>query len=120
MKSNVIRCSCPFNKVMRHTPEECRQILELLLGISIERIEMTGEETIDVEPDAKAVRLDVYAKEAGGTEPRAFDIEVQVADTKELFERARYYQDGREAGIAIGEKRGERNRALEAAHAAGS
>ena len=81
-----------FYKVMRHNPEECRQILELLLGISIERIEMTGEETIDVEPDAKAVRLDVYAKEAGDTEPRAFDIEVQVADTKELPERARYYQ----------------------------
>ncbi len=63
-------------------------MLELLLGIEIERLELAAEEAIDIDHDSKGVRLDVYAKDSS----RVFDIEVQVADTKELAERARYYQ----------------------------
>ncbi len=77
-----------FYKVMRHHPDACKVMLELLLGIEIERLELAAEEAIDIDHDAKGVRLDVYAKDSS----RVFDIEVQVADTKELAERARYYQ----------------------------
>ncbi len=77
-----------FYKVMRHHPDACKCMLELLLGIEIERLELAAEEAIDIDHDSKGVRLDVYAKDSS----RVFDIEVQVADTKELAERARYYQ----------------------------
>ncbi len=44
-----------------------------------------------IKPDveAKSVRLDVYVKDGKGT---VYDIEMQVADTKELPKRTRYYQ----------------------------
>ena len=77
-----------FYKVMRHHPEACQKLLEMLLGITIESIQMNTEEEIMVDYDSKGVRLDIFVKE----EKRMFDIELQVADTKELPERARYYQ----------------------------
>ena len=77
-----------FYKVMRHHPDACKGMLELLLGIQIEKLEMAAEDSIDIDHDAKAVRLDVYAKDS----QRVFDIEIQIANTKELPERARFYQ----------------------------
>lgn len=77
-----------FYKVMRAHPEACQKLLEMLLNIKIERMEMCTEETIAVDPYAKSVRLDVFVKDIG----RIFDVELQVANTKELPERARYYQ----------------------------
>ena len=77
-----------FYKVMRHHPGICRRLLELLLDMDIEHVEMAQEETIALDPGSRSVRLDVYARSGD----RAFDIEVQVADTGELPERARYYQ----------------------------
>ena len=60
----------------------------MLLGIKIESIEMKQEETIALDYDSKGIRLDVFVKDAD----RMFDVELQVANTKELPERARYYQ----------------------------
>ena len=77
-----------FYKVMRHHPDVCKQLLEILLEIEIDHIEMNQEETVEVDFGSKAVRLDVYAKNA----IQAFNVELQAADTKELPERARYYQ----------------------------
>ena len=48
-----------FYKIMRHNPDVCKELLEILLEMEIDHIEMRGEET---------------------------------ADSKELPERARYYQ----------------------------
>ena len=77
-----------FYKVMRYHPEACKTLLEMLLDITIESMEMNNEEEIMVDPDSKSIRLDVFVKE----KKRIFDIELQVANTKELPERARYYQ----------------------------
>lgn len=76
-----------FYKVMRHHPDACQHLLEMLLNIKIEKMTIANEEVIDVDHDAKSIRLDVYVKESG----RIYDIEIQVADTKELPERARFY-----------------------------
>ena len=46
---------------------------------------MNNEETIDLDHDKKGIRLDVFVKEG----KRMHDIEVQVANTKELPKRAR-------------------------------
>lgn len=49
---------------------------------------MNCQEQIDIDWKSKGIRLDVYVK---GTD-KVFDIEMQATDTKELPERARYYQ----------------------------
>ncbi len=78
-----------FYKIMTSNPEECRQLIEILLEKPIERIEfLTGEHTIDIDWDAKGIRLDVYVK---GTD-EVYDLEMQASDTGDLPKRARYYQ----------------------------
>ena len=77
-----------FYKVMRHHPDACQHLIEILLGIKIEKMEMIGEETMMVDFGAKAIRLDVFVKDS----KRMYDVELQIADTKELPERSRYYQ----------------------------
>ncbi len=77
-----------FYKVMRHHPKECQHLIEMLLGIKIERMEMSNEETIELDHDSHGIRLDVYVKDTG----QIFDVEVQTTDTKDLPERSRYYQ----------------------------
>ncbi|MBO4403868.1 MAG: Rpn family recombination-promoting nuclease/putative transposase [Treponema sp.] len=76
-----------FYKVMRHHPDACRHLLEMLLNVRISRMEMHNEETIDLDHDKKGIRLDIFVKE----ENRMYDIELQVVDTKELPKRSRYY-----------------------------
>ena len=66
-----------FYKVMRHHPEACKKLLEMLLDIKIETMQMNNEEEIMVDHDSKSIRLDVFVKE----EKRIFDIELQVANT---------------------------------------
>ena len=56
---------------------------------------IANEEVIDVDHDAKSIRLDVYVKEA----KRVYDIEIQIVDTKELPERARFYSSAMDLDI---------------------
>ena len=77
-----------FYKVMRNNEDVCKELIEILLNMEIDHITMHNEETIDIDWNAKGIRLDVYAKNA----TQAFDLEIQSIDTKELPERSRYYQ----------------------------
>ncbi|MEE3411186.1 MAG: Rpn family recombination-promoting nuclease/putative transposase [Treponema sp.] len=79
-----------FYKVMRNNPDVCKELLEILLEFKIERIEMSQEEVIDIDFASKGIRMDVYARDADGL--KAYNIEMQTADTEELPERSRYYQ----------------------------
>ena len=76
-----------FYKVMRHHPDACKHLLEMLLNIKIKRMKMSNEEIIEIDHDSKSIRLDVYVQET----KRMYDIELQVINTHELPERARYY-----------------------------
>ena len=76
-----------FYKVMRHHPDACKQLIEMLLKVKIRKMEMHNEEAIDLDHDKKGIRLDIFVKEAR----RMHDIELQVVNTKELPKRARYY-----------------------------
>lgn len=76
-----------FYKVMRHHPEACKKLLEMLLNIKIKKMTMAAEETIKIDLDAKSIRLDVFVK----TGKKMYDIELQVANTQELPERSRFY-----------------------------
>jgi predicted transposase/invertase (TIGR01784 family) len=78
-----------FSKVMED-PELCRELLEMILNISILRIEYPeSQKSLTFKPDSKSVRLDVYVK---GDENSAYDIEMQVKKTGHLPKRSRYYQ----------------------------
>ena len=77
-----------FYKVMRHNPDVCKELLEILLEMEIDHIDMRGEETVEIDFGSKGIRLDVYAK----NNTNSFNLEMQAADSKELPERARYYQ----------------------------
>lgn len=77
-----------FYKVMRHNPDVCKELLEILLEMEIDHIEIRGEETIEIDFGSKGIRLDVYAKNSA----HSFNLEMQSTDSKELPERARYYQ----------------------------
>ncbi len=76
-----------FYKVMRHHPEACKKLLEMLLNIKIKKMTIATEETVKIDFDAKSIRLDVFVKEG----KRMYDIELQVANTHELPERSRFY-----------------------------
>jgi predicted transposase/invertase (TIGR01784 family) len=73
---------------MRHHPDACKHLLEMLLKVKIEQMEMHNEEVIELDRDAKGIRLDVFVKDS----KKMYDVELQMTDTKELPERARYYQ----------------------------
>ena len=79
-----------FCRVMSENLDLCKDFLEMLLDIQIERLELSeAEKTIDVDFLSKGVRFDVYVKDGTG---RCFDIEMQTTDRKNLPKRARYYQ----------------------------
>ena len=79
-----------FCRVMSENLDLCKDFLEMLLNIQIERLELSqAEKTIDVDFLSKGVRFDVYVKDGTG---RCFDMEMQATDRKNLPERARDYQ----------------------------
>lgn len=82
MKDNFM-----FGAVMS-VEENCIGFLELVLGIEIERIEISKEKSVVYHPEYKGVRLDIYAKDEKNTH---YDVEMQVESQKALGKRARYY-----------------------------
>ncbi|MCM1187271.1 MAG: PD-(D/E)XK nuclease family transposase, partial [Lachnoclostridium sp.] len=68
-------------------PENCRQLLELALGLEIERVEIDTEKSILYHPEYRGVRLDVYAR---GEHHTRFNVEMQIAN-QALEKRVRYY-----------------------------
>ena len=67
----------------------CRELLHRILGVEIVELKViSAQQTIKNNPDAKGIRLDIYAKDIEGN---AYDIEMQLTDTRELPLRSRYY-----------------------------
>ncbi len=79
-----------FGKVMQDA-KLCKELLQIIFpDMKIDHIEYPAlQKTINMDADAKSVRLDVYIVDNKGT---VYDIEMQMADTKELPKRTRYYQ----------------------------
>lgn len=69
--------------------------IEHLLNIKIDHLETPiPEAVLSYDAEHKGVRYDVFARETNekGETLRSFDLEMQMVDTKELPQRARYYQ----------------------------
>ncbi len=78
-----------FGKVMQN-PDICKELLEIILDIKIERIEYPEvEKYAKLSYDGKGVRLDVYVADGKKT---VYNVEMQASDTKEIPKRSRYYQ----------------------------
>ena len=79
-----------FGKVMQDA-ELCKELLQRILpDLEIDHVEYPEtQKGIRPAADAKSARLDVYVRDGKGT---VYDIEMQVADTRELPKRSRYYQ----------------------------
>jgi len=72
-----------------------KPFIEHLLGIEIDHLETpVPEAVLSYDAEHKGVRYDVFARETNenGETIRSFDLEMQMVDTKELPQRARYYQ----------------------------
>ena len=79
-----------FCKVLTNNLDLTRKLLEIILGIEIDKVELSeAQKVIDHRADAKGIRLDVYVKDASGT---VFDLEMQTTGLKNLGKRTRYYQ----------------------------
>ena len=82
----TIRDNFMFAAVMMQG-NNCRHFLEMVLGIEVERIEISYEKSIVYNPECKGVRLDVYARDEYNT---CYDVEMQV-EKDNLGKRTRYY-----------------------------
>lgn len=79
-----------FCKVLENNLELCRQLLELILKVKIKKVIFADKEKVlDITPDGKSVRLDIYVEDNTGT---VYNIEMQVAPKRNLPKRSRYYQ----------------------------
>ncbi len=88
LRELTIKDDFMFGAVMSD-PENCRELLEMILGISIDRIEVSKEKSIVYHPEYKGVRLDVYAKDEENTR---YNVEMQASRKPVLGKRSRYYQ----------------------------
>lgn len=68
-------------------PENCRDVLECILGIEIDHVNVSYEKSIVYHPEYKGIRLDVIARDENHTH---FNVEMQV-ENREIFKRSRYY-----------------------------
>ena len=66
----------------------CKQLLELVLQIPIERVEVSKEKSIVYHPEYKGIRLDVFGKDANHTH---YNVEMQSIRKQAIGKRARYY-----------------------------
>lgn len=66
----------------------CKELLELILGFSIEKVTVDKEKSIVYHPEYKGVRLDITAADENRTH---YNIEMQVRRKKSLGRRNRYY-----------------------------
>ena len=88
LRELTIKDDFMFGAVMSD-PENCRELLEMILDISIDRIEVSKEKSMVYHPEYKGVRLDVYARDEKNT---CYNVEMQASRRPVLGKRSRYYQ----------------------------
>ncbi len=87
LKELTIKNNFMFGAVMCDE-ENCKEFLEMVLQIPIERVEISKEKSIVYHPEYKGVRLDVFAKDEHHTH---YDVEMQATRHPAIGKRARYY-----------------------------
>ena len=88
LKELTIKDDFMFSAVMAEE-ENCRGLLELVTGISVDRVEVSRERSFVYHPEYKGVRMDVYAKDEKNTR---YNVEMQMLKKPALSRRSRYYR----------------------------
>ena len=83
-----------FSAVMLD-PENCRGLLEIVLGIPIDRVIVSREQCLIYHPEYRSVRLDIYARDSRNTH---YNVEMQVSPKPALTKRCRYYHSQMDMG----------------------
>lgn len=79
-----------FCKILENNSDICKEILELILGFKIKKINVLyKQKTIDEVPDIHGVRLDVYVED---DKEKIYDIEMQTEIKSNIPKRSRFYQ----------------------------
>ena len=78
-----------FCNILQNNPDICKELIELLLARKVSSIRMAeNQRIIDITPDGKGVRLDVYFED----DDTVYDIEMQTRNHRNIPKRTRYYQ----------------------------
>ena len=78
LQEQTMKNSFLFTAVMLEG-DNCKDVLSCVLGMEIERVEVSAEKSIVYHPEYHGVRLDVFAKGADGAH---FNVEMQVAQSE--------------------------------------
>ena len=78
-----------FCKILEKRTDLCKELLEIILGKKIKRVEVNKQKAIDITYTAKSIRFDVYVEDEDNT---VYDIEMQTDVQKDVAKRSRYYQ----------------------------
>ena len=79
-----------FCKIMMNNEDLCRELTELIIGKKIGGVITVDKQMpIEIAPDGRGVRFDIYMKDDTGT---VYNIEMQAGSVKEIPLRTRYYQ----------------------------
>ena len=87
LRELTIKDNFMFGAVMAEE-ENCRLLLERILGFPIERVDISKEKSILYRPEYKGVRLDIYARDEMHT---CYNVEMQTISKTDLNKRIRYY-----------------------------
>ena len=100
-----------FCKILENNPDLCKELLEVILGVKIRKIErISKQKEIKDRADGKGVRFDVYLEDADNT---VFDIEMQTTKKSESHltkriqeevENARHQEEWRHEYMTLTEK----------------
>lgn len=97
LKELTIKDNFMFGAIMMEE-KNCRKLLELALGFSIDKVEISREKSILYHPEYRGVRLDIYAKDEKNTR---YNVEMQVIQKSELSKRIRYYHSQMDMDILL-------------------
>ena len=83
----TIKDNFMFGAVMTDE-ENCRMLLERVLGFSIGKVEISKEQSFIYHPEHRGIRLDIYAK---GDDETCYNVEMQALPETSIAKRTRYY-----------------------------
>lgn len=83
----TIKDNFMFGAVMAEE-ENCRLLLERILGFPIEKVKISKEKSFFYHPEYKGVRLDIYAEDEART---CYNVEMQAVNEDDIEKRTRYY-----------------------------
>ena len=79
-----------FCKIMESNPDICKDVIELIVGIEVDRIEsINSQMVLGTTNESHGIRLDVRVRGISG---RIYNVEMQTQDKGDISQRSRYYQ----------------------------